>query len=174
MHCELGLKGCQMPVLGLLHDLMTESLNELGFSVAEDLATYALVRTFTTIETIKGISEDIIKKDRTTIIKNVQRLTEIEDFLFNQLKLLLGILDGRRAVTGIIDSTLLRRFSDKVYSAKLRWNYTRRCYEILQEQVNCCIFTNNGIYTVYTTIKPLEKKSTEIYGEIIDYLSKKT
>lgn len=94
MHCELGLKGCQMPVRGLLHNLMTESLNKLGFRVAEDLATYTLTRTFTAIETIKSISKDIIGKDKTTIIKNIQKLTEIEDFLFNQLKLLPGILDG--------------------------------------------------------------------------------
>ena len=84
-----------------------------------------------------------------------------------------GILDGRRAVTGIIDSTFLRRFSDGVYSAKLRWNYVKECYEILQEQINCCLFTDKGIYTAYTEIKPPEKKSTEIYAGVIDQLSKK-
>jgi len=35
------------------------------------------------------------------------------------------------------------------------------------------LFTDKGIYTAYTEIKPPEKKSTEIYAEIIDYLSKK-
>ena len=45
--------------------------------------------------------------------------------------------------------------------------------EILQEQINCCLFTDKGIYTAYTTIKPPEKKSTEIYAGVIDYLSKK-
>ena len=49
----------------------------------------------------------------------------------------------------------------------------KECYEILQEQINCCLFTDKGIYTAYTTIKPQEKKSTEIYAEIIDKLSKK-
>ena len=83
------------------------------------------------------------------------------------------MLDGRRAVTGIIDSTFLRRYSDRVYSAKLRWNYVKNCYEILQEQINCCLFTDKGIYTAYTEIKPPEKKSTEIYAGVIDYLSKK-
>jgi len=154
--------------------MLTESLNELGFSVAEDLTTYALTRTFTIIKTIKSVSEGIIKKDRTTIIKNIQRLTEIDDFLFNQLELLPGTLDGRKSLSGIIDSTFLRRFSEGVYSAKLRWNYVKECYEILQEQINCCIFTDKGVYTAYTEIKPPEKKSTEIYAEIIDHLSKKT
>ena len=70
MHCKLELDERQIPVLGLLHNLMTESLNELGFSIAEDLTTYSLIRTFTIIKTIKSISEDIIGKDRTTIIKN--------------------------------------------------------------------------------------------------------
>ena len=83
------------------------------------------------------------------------------------------ILDGRISLTGIIDSTFLRRFSEKVYSAKLRWNYVKECYEILQEQINCCLFTDKGVYTAYTEIKPPEKKSTEIYAEIIDHLSKK-
>ncbi len=44
---------------------------------------------------------------------------------------------------------------------------------MLQEQINCCLFTDKGIYTAYTTTKPPEKKSTEIYAGIIDYLSKK-
>ena len=67
----------------------------------------------------------------------------------------------------------MERFSDRVYSAKLRWNYVKNCYEILQEQINCCLFTDKGIYTAYTEIKPQEKKSTEIYAGVIDYLSKK-
>lgn len=46
------------------------------------------------------------------------------------------------------------------------------CYEIA-EQINCCLFTDKGIYTAYKEIKPPEKKSTEIYAEIIDHLSKK-
>ena len=83
----------------------------------------------------------------------------------------LGIIDGRISLTGIVDSTFLKRYSDRVYSAKLR-NYVKECYEILQEQINCCLFTNKGIYTVYTTIKPPEKKNTEIYAGVIDYLSK--
>jgi len=174
MNCKLELDEHQIPVFGLLHNLMTESMNELGFSIAEDLTTYSLIRTFTIIRTIKSISEDIIGKDRTTIIKSIQRLTEIEDLLYNQLKLFPDILDGRISLTGIIDSTFLRRFSEKVYSAKLRWNYVKNCYEILQEQINCCLFTDKGIYTAYTEIKPPGKKSTEIYAGVIDCFSKKT
>jgi len=34
------------------------------------------------------------------------------------------------------------------------------------------LFTDKGIYTAYTEIKPQEKKSTEIYAGIIDQLSK--
>ena len=48
----------------------------------------------------------------------------------------------------------------------------KECYEILQEQINCCLFTDKGIYTAYTEIKPPEKKSTEIYAGVIDQLSK--
>ena len=64
MHYKLELDERQIPVLGLLHNLMTESLNELGFSIAEDLTTYSLIRAFTIIK--------IIGKDRTTIIKNIK------------------------------------------------------------------------------------------------------
>lgn len=46
MHCKLKLDERQIPVLGLMHNLMTESINKLGFSIAEDLATYTLIRTF--------------------------------------------------------------------------------------------------------------------------------
>ena len=105
MNCKLELDERQIPVLGLLHNLMTESLNELGFGIAEDLTAYSLIRTFTIIKTIKSISEDIVGKDRTTLIKSIQRLTEIEDLLYNQLKLFPDILDGRISLTGIIDST---------------------------------------------------------------------
>jgi len=45
MHCKLELDESQIPVLGLLHNLMTESLNELGFRIAEDLTAYSLIRT---------------------------------------------------------------------------------------------------------------------------------
>jgi len=41
MHCKLDES--QIPVLGLLHNLMTESLNELGFSIAEDITAYPLI-----------------------------------------------------------------------------------------------------------------------------------
>ena len=174
MNCKLELKEYHIPVLTLLHKMMSESMNEIGFSVAENLTAYALIRTFTIIRTIKSISEEITGKNRTTIIKNLQRLAKMDYLLFNQLKMLLGIINGRKAVTGIIDSTFLRRFSERVYSSKLRWNYVKSCYEILQEQINCCIFTNKGVYTIFTTIKPPEKKSTGIYAEIVDRFSKKT
>ena len=160
MNCKLELENQQTPILNLLYNLMTESLNELGFSIAEDLTAYSLIRTFTIIRTIKSISEDIIGKDRTTLIKNIQRLAEIEDLLFNQLKLFPGIIDGRIAVTGIIDSTFLRRFSEKVYSAKLRWNYVKECYEILQEQINCCLFTDKGVLG-YSTNSPSDLNSDD-------------
>ena len=91
-------------------------------------------------------------------------MTEIEDSLYNQLELFPGIIDGRISLMGIIDSMFLRRFSERVYSAKLRWNYIKECYEILQEQINCCLFTDKGIYTAYTEIKSPWKKSTEIYA----------
>jgi len=39
---------------------------------------------------------------------------------YKDLELFPDILDGRRAVTGIIDSTFLERFSGRVYSTKLR------------------------------------------------------
>ena len=39
---------------------------------------------------------------------------------YKELELFPDILDGRRAVTGIIDSTFLERFSGRVYSTKLR------------------------------------------------------
>ncbi len=126
MNCKLELDERQIPVLGLLHNLMTEPMNELGFSIAEDLTAYSLIRTFTIIKTIKSISEDIVGKDRTTLIKSIQRLTEIENLLYNQLELFPGIINGRISLTGIIDSTFLRRFSEKVYSAKLRWNYVKK------------------------------------------------
>ena len=83
MRCKLELDERQIPVLGLLHNLMTESLNELGFSIAEDLTAYSN-KNFYIIKTIKSISEDIIGKDR-TLIKNIQRLKEIEDLLYNSL-----------------------------------------------------------------------------------------
>ncbi len=125
MYCKLELENQQTPILNLLYNLMTESLNELGFSIAEDLTAYSLIRTFV-IRTIKSISEDIVGKDRTTLIKSIQRLTEIEDLLYNQLELFPGIINGRISLTGIIDSTFLKRFSEKVYSAKLRWNYVKK------------------------------------------------
>jgi len=64
MNCKLELEKQQVPVLSLLHNLMTESPSELGLSIAEGLTAYAVTRTFTIIKTIKSISEDIIKKRR--------------------------------------------------------------------------------------------------------------
>ena len=69
MHCKLESENEKVSILNQLHKMLTESLNELGFSIAEDLTTYSLIRTFTIIKTINSISEDIIKKDRTTLIK---------------------------------------------------------------------------------------------------------
>jgi len=174
VNCELRLEIEKVSVLNKLYDMLVESLNELGFSVSERLTAYALIRTFTPIKTIKAISEDILGINRTTLIKNIQRLAETEDLLYNQLSMFPDILDGRKTITAIIDSTFIKRFSENVYSAKLRWNHAKRCYEILQEQINCCLFTDIGVYTVYTLIKPEDRKSTEIYSHVIDYVSKKT
>ena len=80
MYCKLESENEKISVLNQLHKMLTESLNELGFSIAEDLTAYSLIRTFTIIKTIKSISEDIIKKDRTTLIKNIQRLKEMERY----------------------------------------------------------------------------------------------
>ena len=80
MHCKLELDERQIPVLGLLHNLMAESMNELGFSIAEDLTAYTLIRTFTIIKTIKSISEEIIRKDRTTIIKKHPKINRNRGF----------------------------------------------------------------------------------------------
>ena len=92
------------------YDIMTESLNELGFSIAENLTAYSLIRTFTIIRTIKSISEDIIGKDRTTLIKNIQRLKEIEDLLYNQLELFPGIIERKKSCEGIIRFDVLGAF----------------------------------------------------------------
>ncbi|XRO77389.1 hypothetical protein ACO3VM_02335 [Methanocaldococcus sp. 10A] len=37
-----------------------------------------MTRTLTPIKTIKGISEDILEIDRTTVVKNLQKLSEDE------------------------------------------------------------------------------------------------
>ncbi len=74
-------------------------------------------------------------------------MKEIEDLFYNQLELFPDIIDGRISLKGIIDSTFLKRYSDRVYSAKLRWNYAKKCYEI-QEKINCCLLIKE--YTQHT------------------------
>ena len=120
------------------------------------------------VRTIKSISEEIIKKDRTTVIKNIQRLKK-SDLLYNQLELFPGILEGR---IGLRNNRLdfLKAFQRKSLLCKAQMELRQKCYEILQEQINFCLFTDKGICTAYTTMKP-EKKSTEIYAEITDRLS---
>jgi len=41
MNCKLGLENRQTPILNLLYNLMTESMNELGFRIAEDLNIFS-------------------------------------------------------------------------------------------------------------------------------------
>jgi len=55
----------------------------------------------------------------------------------------------------------------------VRYNYIERHCKLYQEQINCSIYhEKKGIYTIYTTIKPLNKKSTNIFIEIIKFLSR--
>ncbi|EHP83633.1 hypothetical protein [Methanotorris formicicus] len=99
-------------MLPTLKELLVNSLNTLGIANLDDLADYCLVRTLTEIKTIKAISEEILGIHRTTIIKKLQELSEIENCLYTQLLNLPNILDNRKfKFSIIIDSTLLRRFS---------------------------------------------------------------
>ena len=95
---------------------LTNSINSLGFSCSGELFKFALVRILTLIKTIKAFSKYIPKIHRTTIIKNLQKFSEGEFYLYAQLLNLPDILnDNRFKYTAIIDSTLLRGWSEKVY-----------------------------------------------------------
>ena len=159
-------------MLTALNNILDNSINSLGFNSSKELSRFALVRTLTPIKTIKAFSNGISEIHRTTIVKNLQKLFEDEFCLHAQLLNLPDILnDNRFKYTAIIDSTLLRRWSKKVYGCSIRYNYIERHSKLYQEQINSCIYhEKKGIYTIYTTIKPLDKKSTYVFIEIIEFL----
>jgi hypothetical protein len=128
-------------MLSALNNILTNSINSLGFNCSEELSKFALVRTLTPIKTIKAFSESISKIHRTTIVKNLQKLSEEEFCLYTQLLNLPDILnDNRFKYTAIIDSTLLRRWSENVYGCSIRYNYIEKHSKLYQEQINCCIY----------------------------------
>jgi len=121
--------------------ILTNSINSLGFNCSEELSKFVQVRTLTPIKTTKAFSEHISEIHRTTIVKNLQKLSEDEFYLHTQLSNLPDILDDSRfKYTGIIDSTLIRRWSKKVYGCSIRYNYIERHSKPYQEQINCCIY----------------------------------
>ncbi|XRO77206.1 hypothetical protein ACO3VM_01385 [Methanocaldococcus sp. 10A] len=65
-------------MLAAFNDILVDSINSLGLGCSEELARYGMSRTLTPIKTIKGISDDILEIDRTTVIKNLQKLSEDE------------------------------------------------------------------------------------------------
>ena len=128
-------------MLTALNNILVDSINSLGFNCSEELSKFAQVRTLTSIKTIKAFSEYISEIHRTTIVKNLQKLSEMDFCLHTQLSNLPDILDDDRfKYTAIIDSTLLRRWSEKVYGCNIRYNYIERHYKPYQEQINCCIY----------------------------------
>jgi len=128
-------------MLKTLNNILTNSINSLGITCSEGLSKYILTRTLSQIKTIKAYSKYISKFHRTTIVKSIQKLSEVENCLCTQLYSLPNILsDGRYKYTAIIDSTLLRRWSEKVYSCKVRYNYVEKHSKLYQEQINCCIY----------------------------------
>ncbi|WP_245528882.1 hypothetical protein [Methanotorris formicicus] len=58
--------------------------------------------------------------------------------------------DNRFKYTAIIDSTLLRRWSKKVYGCNIRYNYIERHSKPYQEQINCCIYHEKKGYIRFT------------------------
>ncbi|MEO2118108.1 MAG: hypothetical protein ABGW92_06900 [Methanocaldococcus sp.] len=97
-------------MLTALNNIIDDSINSLGFGCSKELLKFALVRTLTPIKTIKAFSNGILEIHRTTIVKNLEKLSEDEFFLHAQLLNLPDILnDNRFKYTAIIDSTLLRR-----------------------------------------------------------------
>ncbi|EHP83379.1 hypothetical protein, partial [Methanotorris formicicus] len=111
-------------MLAALNSILTNSINSLGFNCSEELSKFAQVRTLTPIKTIKAFSEYVSGIHRTTIVRNLQKLSENEFCLYTQLSNLPDIFDDNRfKYTAIIDSTLLRRWSKKVYGCNIRYNY---------------------------------------------------
>jgi len=138
-------------MLKTLSNILTNSINSLGITCSEGLSKYILTRTLTQIKTIKAYSKHISNIHRTTIVKNIQKLSEVESCLCTQLYNLPNILsDGRFKYSAIIDSTLLRRWSEKVYSCKVRYNYVEKHKKPYQEQINCCIYHEKKGLIPYT------------------------
>ncbi|XRO76871.1 hypothetical protein ACO3VM_08915 [Methanocaldococcus sp. 10A] len=134
-----------------LNNILVDCINSLGLGCSEELARYGMTRTLTPIKTIKGISEDILEIDRTTVIKNLQKLSEDEYCLYNQLSNLTDILDDDRyKFVAIVDSMLVRRWSDKVYGCTIRYNYIERHYKPYQEVINCSIYHEKKGYMRFT------------------------
>ncbi|XRO77042.1 hypothetical protein ACO3VM_04325 [Methanocaldococcus sp. 10A] len=138
-------------MLAAFNDILVDSINSLGICSSEELARYGMTRTLTPIKTIKGISEDILEIDRTTVIKNLQKLSEDEYCLYTQLSNLPDILDDDRyKFVAILDSMLGMRFSCGVYGCTVRYNYIERHYKPYQEVINCCIYHEKKGYTRFT------------------------
>ena len=138
-------------MLTALNSILTNSINSLGFNCSEELSKFAQVRILTPIKTTKAFSEHISGIHRTTIVKNLQKLSEDEFYLYTQLSNLPDILDDNRfKYTIIIDSTLLRRWSEKVYGCSIRYNYIERHSKPYQEQINCCIYHEKKGYIQFT------------------------
>ncbi|MFU8654075.1 hypothetical protein [Methanotorris formicicus] len=138
-------------MLAALNNILTNSINSLGFNCSEELSKFAQVRTLTPIKTIKAFSEYVSGIHRMTIVKNLQKLSENEFCLYTQLSNLPDIFDDNRfKYTAIIDSTLLRRWSKKVYGCNIRYNYIERHSKPYQEQINCCIYHEKKGYIRFT------------------------
>ncbi|WP_245528925.1 hypothetical protein [Methanotorris formicicus] len=56
-------------MLAALNNILTNSINSLGFNCSEELSKFAQVRTLTPIKTIKAFSEYVSGIHRTTIVK---------------------------------------------------------------------------------------------------------
>jgi len=125
--------------------MLANSINSLGFSCSEKISKFALVRTLTPIKTIKAFSEYVSGIHRTIMIKNLQKLSQDELYLYTQLLNLLDILnDGRFKYTAIIDSTLLKRWNENVHGCGIRYNYIEKHSKLYQEQINSCIYHEKG------------------------------
>ncbi|WP_245528884.1 hypothetical protein [Methanotorris formicicus] len=61
-------------MLAALNNILTNSINSLGFNCSEELSRFAQVRTLTPIKTIKAFSEYVSGIHRTTIVKNLQTI----------------------------------------------------------------------------------------------------
>ncbi|WP_423792363.1 hypothetical protein ACPB8Q_06450 [Methanocaldococcus indicus] len=59
-----------------------------------------------------------------------------------------------------------------LFGSSIRYNYVENHKKLYQEQINCCIFNKKKDYTIYTTIKPRNIKSTDVYLRIIESISK--